>query len=83
MGVGGVRGLLNTLRCGQTEQKAIGRRRMSSISWGNYWISPIPHAGISAHDGRWQQRTPAMAAGLADHAWSLDEWITFPAVQYN
>jgi hypothetical protein len=31
--------------------------------------------------GRWQQRTPAMAAGLADHVWSTREWISFPAVQ--
>jgi IS1 family transposase len=32
-------------------------------------------------DGRWQRRTPAVAAGLADHVWSLREWLTFPAVQ--
>ena len=32
-------------------------------------------------DGSWQRRTPAMAAGLADHQWSLREWSTFPAVQ--
>jgi IS1 family transposase len=32
-------------------------------------------------DGRWQRRTPAMAAGLADHVWSLREWLSFPAVQ--
>ena len=32
-------------------------------------------------DGRWQHRTPAMAAGLADHEWSLREWLTFPTVQ--
>jgi IS1 family transposase len=32
-------------------------------------------------EGRWQQRTPAMAAGLADHVWSMDEWLAFPAVQ--
>jgi hypothetical protein len=32
-------------------------------------------------DGRWQHRTPAMAAGLADHVWSLKEWLTFPAIQ--
>ena len=25
--------------------------------------------------------TPAMAAGLTDHVWSLTEWLTFPAVQ--
>ena len=31
--------------------------------------------------GRWQRRTPAMAAGLTDHAWSTREWISFPAVQ--
>ncbi|MFA7236062.1 MAG: hypothetical protein WC058_04280, partial [Phycisphaeraceae bacterium] len=24
-------------------------------------------------DGRWQPRTPAMAAGLADHVWSLTD----------
>jgi len=32
-------------------------------------------------DGRWRHRTPAMAAGLADHVWSLKEWLTFPAIQ--
>jgi hypothetical protein len=30
---------------------------------------------------RWQPRTPAMVAGLADHVWSLEEWLTFPGVQ--
>jgi hypothetical protein len=32
-------------------------------------------------DGGWQPQTPAMAAGLADHVWSLAEWATLPAVQ--
>jgi IS1 family transposase len=31
--------------------------------------------------GGWQKRTPAMAAGLTDHVWSLKEWLTFPAIQ--
>ena len=31
---------------------------------------------------RYRQRTPAMAAGLADHVWSLEEWLTLPAVQH-
>jgi hypothetical protein len=30
---------------------------------------------------RWQQRTPAMAAGLADHVWSIEEWLSVPSVQ--
>jgi IS1 family transposase len=29
--------------------------------------------------GRKRRRTPAMAAGLADHVWPLQEWLTFPA----
>jgi hypothetical protein len=33
--------------------------------------------------GYWQDRTPAMAAGLADHVWSLREWLTYPAVQLS
>jgi hypothetical protein len=32
-------------------------------------------------DGRWQRRSPAVAAGLATHVWSLREWLTFPAIQ--
>jgi IS1 family transposase len=30
--------------------------------------------------GHWQRQTPAMAAGLTDHVWSLSEWIRFPVV---
>jgi IS1 family transposase len=29
--------------------------------------------------GSKQPRTPAMAAGLANHVWSLQEWLTYPA----
>ncbi len=31
--------------------------------------------------GQLRRRTPAMAAGLADHVWTMREWITCPAVQ--
>lgn len=31
--------------------------------------------------GKWRQRTPAMAAGLTDHVWSIREWLTVPGVQ--
>ena len=30
---------------------------------------------------RWRQRTPAMAAGLTDHIWSIAEWVSRPSVQ--
>jgi IS1 family transposase len=26
---------------------------------------------------RWQPRTPAMAAGLTDHVWTTDEWLSY------
>jgi hypothetical protein len=29
--------------------------------------------------GPWQARTPAMAAGLSDHVWTIEEWVTYPA----
>jgi hypothetical protein len=29
----------------------------------------------------YQQRTPAMAAGLTNHIWTLKEWLSRPAVQ--
>ncbi len=32
-------------------------------------------------EGRWKQRTPAMAAGLSNHPWTWREWFTRPAVQ--
>lgn len=31
-----------------------------------------------ADDKLGPERTPAMAAGLADHVWSLEEWLLFP-----
>jgi hypothetical protein len=31
--------------------------------------------------GRIRRRTPAMAASLADHVWTMREWITMPSVQ--
>ena len=30
--------------------------------------------------GVFRERTPAMAAGLADHVWSLHEWLSHPAI---
>ena len=34
---------------------------------------------IEDQSGKKQSRTPAMAAGLADHIWTLREWLTYPA----
>src|SRR4029077_3728029 len=34
---------------------------------------PVRTLRQKAPEGGWQQRSPAMAAGLADHVWSLEE----------
>jgi hypothetical protein len=41
---------------------------------------PVRTLRVKTEDGDWRRRTPAMAAGLADHVWSLSEWLTLPAV---
>jgi IS1 family transposase len=44
---------------------------------------PVRTLRIRDSADTWQKRTPAMAAGLTDHVWSLKEWLTFPAIQYG
>lgn len=36
---------------------------------------------IKGEDDRWRERTPAMAAGLADRVWTWTEWFRRPAAQ--
>jgi IS1 family transposase len=43
---------------------------------------PVRTLGVKDDQGRWQRRSPAMAAGLTDHVWSISEWLRFPAVQH-
>jgi IS1 family transposase len=53
--------------------------KFSYFSYNFCW--PVRTLRIRGADGRWQQRTPAMVAGLSDHAWTLGEWSRYPAVQ--
>ncbi len=36
---------------------------------------------IKDEQGRWRERSPALAAGLTDHVWTWAEWFSRPAVQ--
>jgi IS1 family transposase len=42
---------------------------------------PVRTLRVQGADGVWEQRTPAMIAGLADHVWPLAEWLSYPALQ--
>jgi IS1 family transposase len=47
---------------------------------GNF-CSAVRTLRVKDAAGPWRPRTPAMAAGLADHVWPLEEWLTLPAAQ--
>lgn len=43
---------------------------------GQAWPMVEPTRGTGS-PRRWQPRTPAMAAGLTDHGWTTDEWLSY------
>lgn len=43
---------------------------------------PVRTLRVRDERGDWRSRSPAMAAGLADHVWSMTEWFTMPAVRH-
>jgi IS1 family transposase len=42
---------------------------------------PVRTLAVTDDRGHGQPRSPAMAAGLADHLWSMSEWFSMPAVR--
>jgi hypothetical protein len=45
------------------------------------FCGPVRTLALKGDDGRRVERSPAMAAGLTDHVWSMSEWLSCPAVQ--
>jgi hypothetical protein len=43
---------------------------------------PVRTLALKDEAGRRVERSPAMAAGLTDHVWSLAEWLSRPTVQH-
>ena len=59
-------------------------RAATALSYFSYnFCWPVRTLREKGTDGKWQQRTPAMAAGLTDHPWSLTEWLRFPGIQHK
>ena len=54
---------------------------LSMFTYNFCW--PVRTLRIKNEQGRWQPRSPAMAAGLTDHLWSISEWLTLPAVRHR
>ncbi len=52
---------------------------LTMFSYNSCW--PVRTLRIRDHQGRWQERIPAMVAGLTDPVWTLAELLTLPGVQ--
>ena len=57
----------------------VAATRFSHFSYNFCWT--VRTLRVRGEDGAWQKRSPAMAAGLTDHVWTLREWLSYPAVQ--
>jgi IS1 family transposase len=76
-------------RCSRKARKTYGfskdwdvHRAATVFSYFSYnFCWPVRTLSVKGGDGRWRTRTPAMAAGLTNHVWSLREWLALPAVQ--
>ncbi len=65
--------------CAFSKDLAMHRAASYFIGYSYNFCWAVRTLRIREPDGPWLARTPAMAAGLSDHAWSLEEWITYPA----
>ena len=54
---------------------------LSMFTYNFCW--PVRTLRIKNEQGSWQPHSPAMAAGLTDHLWSISEWLTLPAVRHH
>jgi IS1 family transposase len=76
-------------RCSRKVRKSYGfskqwvtHRLATQFSYFSYnFCWPVATLRKQDSAGRWQARTPAMAAGLTDHVWTIAEWLAMPAVQ--
>jgi len=50
----------------------------TTYSYNCCWSVRTPRVKVARK--KYRQRTPAMAAGLTDHIWTIREWATYPAV---
>jgi IS1 family transposase len=64
---------------GFSKDLRLHRAASSFIGYSDNFCWPVRTLQTRKPGGVWQARTPAMAAGLSDHVWSIEEWTTYPA----
>lgn len=63
-------------------------KKWEQHNWSTYFVSyaynfcwPVRTLRVKNEEGKYEAVTPAMAAKLTDHVWSLEEWLSMPVVQ--
>jgi hypothetical protein len=64
---------------GFSKEQRMHRAASFFIGYSYNFCWPVRTLRARQPDGAWVARTPAMAAGLSDRVWSLEEWISYPA----
>jgi hypothetical protein len=63
---------------GSSKDLAMHRAASSFVGYSYNFCWAVRTLRVRGPEGSWQPRTPAMAGGLSDHVWSIEEWITYP-----
>jgi hypothetical protein len=64
---------------GFSKKRSLHRAATYYVSYSYNYCWVVRTLATKNDEGRKVQRTPAMAAGLTDHVWSVREWVTYPA----
>ena len=64
---------------GFSKDLAMHRAASYFIGYSDNFCWAVRTLRSRAPGGSWQARTPAMAAGLSNHVWTIEEWVTYPA----
>ena len=81
----GAGNLTVTSRCGAHRGRRMLRGSACKARFSERKGTPLFDSRLppeKADQGPWRSRSPAMAAGPADHVWSLPVWLAFPSVQH-
>jgi hypothetical protein len=65
--------------CAFSKDLAMHRAASHFVGYSDNFCCAVRTLRTREPNGPWQARTPAMIAGLSNHVWSIDEWITYPA----
>jgi hypothetical protein len=97
LGLGTTANTAHVERCHGTDRSQKARKVRKTYSFSKDWevheavgalvrfsynlCWPVRTLRVRVGKRKYQQRTPAMAAGLSDHIWSLKEWLSFPGIK--